>query len=216
MTLDVRAIGYDVDQTLYPDLPEFKNAVRAEFYKFIALKRGIDVAKARDEFEAAYAELGSSSPAFMKCGIADPREAVRDCLDTADVSRLLQRDHGLVDMMTRLGERGYIQFIITDGRRENTQKKLDALGVTTHMVSPIICWDAPLPAGELKKETGKAFRYVQEYLRLEPERIAFVGNSEKDDIVRPNELGWKTVYVGGVSKLATASIARVLDLEKLV
>lgn len=214
---DIKAVGFDLDQTLYPDSQDIRQAVRGEFYRLIAEKNSVPVEKAQEMFESAYAELRSSSPSFARCGITNASEAVRDCLDRANVAALLKRDLRLVDMMNRL-QAQYRLFLITDSRVENAYAKLRAIGINQDVFCLRIMWDYDaLDPGKYKKDNGSAFGFVQHRLGMQPHELVYVGDREIDDIAPAAQLGWKTVHVSNrPSSKATAGIKDIYGLEGLL
>jgi FMN phosphatase YigB (HAD superfamily) len=208
----IKAVGFDLDQTLYADLPEIKQAVRGEIYRLVAERTNVPLAQAQGRFEAAYAEHKSGGPALRSCGVADPREAMRDCLDRANVAGLLKTDTKLVRMLQNLGNT-YAMCIITDSRRENAHKKLAALGVSPVLFDFGVYWDT----STARKETGDAYREAERHFGYAASQFAFVGNSEGDDILPASKRGWRTVHVSDKpSSHATAGINTIYDLEGLL
>ncbi len=212
----VQAVGFDLDHTLYPDLPEYRRAVRGGFYTLISQRRQIPIGDAERLFEDTYAQLRASGKTLEACGIENPREAVRDCMDLARVDLQLRQDARLVGMLQRL-QQHYRLFLITDSRVVTGTRKLNALGIDEKIFNPGMYWDLPAQKpGAYKKDDGSAFAYVQQQLGLPPSAIAFVGNSEEDDIMPSSALGWKTVKVGKESAHATATVKEVYDIERLL
>lgn len=213
---DVKAVGFDLDHTLYPDLPEYRRAVRNGFYAIISQRRQLPIGEAEKLFEDTYARTRASGRALEECGIENPREAVRDCMDIARVDLQLQRDARLVGVMDRL-RKHYRLFLITDSRVANGVNKVRALGLDDQLFNPAIYWNHPAQKpGAYKKDDGSAFAYAQQQLGLPPEKLAFVGNSEEDDIIPSKALGWKTIRVGHASVNALATAKDIYDVERLL
>lgn len=211
----ITAIGFDLDQTLYPDDPRIKSAVRNEFYRYISENTDRSYTDAKAAFEEAYARYQESGRAFEECGVKNPREAVRDCLGRVDLRGILGRDQSVIDTLRNLRQK-YRLFLITDSRKDNAIAKLHAIGVGTGPFYATIFWDSPGRLGEYRKDDGSAFKYARLVLREPAEHLVYVGNSEKDDILPAKEHGWRTVYVGGKSEAATASIQGIPELEALL
>ena len=213
----LKAVGFDLDQTLYQDSSDVHKVIRNEIYCLIANEQSISLAKAKEQFEDAYGLTGSGGKALARCGISDPREALRDCLDRADVSSMLQPDERLVGLLGRLSMR-YRIFMITDSRKENGEKKISALGINSELFNPRIYWDNdPAHPGAVNKDDGTAFTYVQKILGMFSQELVYVGNSEKNDIIPPSQDGWRTIHLSkNPSTVATAHIKEIYELEKLL
>jgi FMN phosphatase YigB (HAD superfamily) len=213
----VRAVGFDLDQTLYPDTAEIRAAVRNQIYAVVSEHQKIPLEDAKGLFERMYAEIKSGGRVLEQLGVPGGRERQRDCLDRAEVHKLLKKDDRLVEIIRRLSDK-YSMFLITDSRRETANRKLEALGIDYRVFDYRVYWDMePRQPGFVKKDDASAYKYVQERMRLAPGQIAYVGNSETEDIMPSSSIGWKTVHLAqSPSSSATAGIKVVYDIEGLL
>ena len=82
--------------------------------------------------------------------------------------------------------------IITDGRPEGQQAKIDALELE-NLVDKIIITDA-LGGTEFRKPNPKAYELMQEFFSVQFQKMAYIGDNIKKDFIAPEKLGMKIVY----------------------
>jgi len=209
------AVCFDLDQTLWRDTPEIVCALRYELYEVITRSTGMTFEEARTAFEENFSGLGSTSKTLAKFGVPSPEEAVRDCLDRADVAQYLQKDERLCALLLNIKRSRQDKpalYLITDSRRHTALRKLNALGITSAF-DDMFCWDTH----EANKTNRAVFPYIQQRHAAAASQLLMIGNSEIDDILPPYQQGWKTIHLAQEpSPKATAGISTIYDLERLL
>ena len=211
---EIAAVCFDLDQTLYRDTPEIQHAVRNELYAVVSRHSGLSIDEARVAFQEHFQGLGSTSKTLAKFGVPSPREAVRDCLDRANVARFLEKDEHLYQLLCKIKQRSDtpLLYLITDSRQLTARRKLDALGITPAF-DKLFCWDTQ----EANKSNRNIFGHIQGDLQRAPEDLVMVGNSPQDDIYFPSRLGWKTIHLSSPPcREATVGINAIYDLEQVL
>ncbi|HLC70952.1 MAG TPA: HAD family hydrolase [Candidatus Nanoarchaeia archaeon] len=212
MTLShIKAVGFDLDQTLYQETLETRALVRTEIYCFMAETMSIPVSEAKQKFEQAYAQFDAGGRALESLGISEGSERLRDCVVKADVSRLLKPDTQLEQMMDRISK-DYFTFLITESRRDDAIKKLHALGLCPSMFKFTSYWDT----SSERKHTGTIYPLISNLNGFKPEEHLYVGDKLNDDILPAKRVGLKTVLVGSNSSEADYSISNIHELESLL
>lgn len=97
---------------------------------------------------------------------------------------------GVTEMITELKEKGIKVGIITDGRPEGQQNKLEALGLE---VDDVIITDE-LGGTQFRKPCDIAFRIMMTRWRLNTADIVYVGDNPTKDFQAPQQLGMKSLW----------------------
>ncbi len=213
----IKAVGFDLDNTLYVQTPEVHASIQNHIARRAAELLGRDYDAVKREFDAHYAELHSAGQSLREMGIAncgvDPRDIVQEALEQADVASVLSRDDRLVAMFDRL-DQVLPLFLITTSGRVIAHRKLYAIGIEP------IRFRVALYAEEanrgLERRDGTAFCHVAQELGVRLDEMLFVGDREKTDITPAAELGMKTAIVNARSEHATIELASIYDLECLL
>ena len=98
---------------------------------------------------------------------------------------------GVAEMLKRLKVTKKLG-IITDGRPEGQNAKLDALGLR-ELVDEIIITDE-LGGVQYRKPNPAAFELMQQRMGVPFERMCYVGDNLKKDFVAPEMLGMVAVH----------------------
>ena len=188
----VRALGLDLDQTMYQDTPAIQTLTNSQIYQSAAYHLHLSVPEAKQRYERAHQIEGSGRKAFERLGIPDGAKEFLDCIDRADTSVAINSDPALVRLLTKAKDRFEYVFLVTNSRTANGTRKLAALGFTPDFFHPILFYDTT----KHRKRDGNVFRYVMELTGLEAEQHAYVGDREKEDILPARAVGFKTIKVG--------------------
>jgi putative hydrolase of the HAD superfamily len=82
--------------------------------------------------------------------------------------------------------------LITDGHSETQWNKIDALFLRPRVHEIIVTSDI---GPEFAKPHTKAFEMMVQCLGVEPPECAYVADNPQKDFVAPNELGWLTIRI---------------------
>lgn len=99
---------------------------------------------------------------------------------------------GVVELLTKLNQKGIKTGIITDGRPEGQKMKIAGLGLGK-LVNDIIITDE-LGGIQFRKPCDIAFRIMQTRWRLPAGQIVYVGDNFAKDFQAPRQLGMKSIY----------------------
>lgn len=207
---NIKAIGFDVDGTLYhaPD------SVNLEFGKILIKKIATELARDPDEIAEEYLakreQYRSNTMTINSYGL-DGQKIFQDVWDQVAVENYMKKDPKLVQLIANLKQK-YILFLISNGTGRQIERKLTALGLDYHDFDPrIYCYDQ----GWVKPDP-QPFLAAIESLNMKPEEIVYVGDREDVDIEGAKAVGMKTILVGGESRVADASCQVVYDISSIL
>lgn len=209
----VQAVGFDLDRTLYADVPEMGEriawAVAAEILKVKPELETIE--RVMEIYVPECRKVGSWSKVLQSLGLAEPKQIVNCCLETANIIDLIQPDDRLAAIMRQLSQRLYL-FIITGSPRNQSIKKLAKLGIDQKFFSFCLFGDDPQFRPKTQPDSYAYFLSQSPFL---PEQHVYVGDNRESDIVIPRALGMKTVAIGRSCSEADACIESIHEIENL-
>lgn len=208
----MRAVIFDIDDTLYDQLQPFQAAYEEVFGgRFETDMRGLFAARSKrsnEVFEAAMAGeismdemfIYRGQKAFADMGIAiTPQEA----LDFQHAYERSQEQITLSETMREVLEAcrdaGFRLGILTNGPAQHQRKKTQILG-TDRWISPnhvIISAECGV-----SKPDPAIFRCAQERLGVAAGDCIFIGDSFENDIVGAKRAGWKAVWLNKLRRKA--------------
>lgn len=206
----VKAIGFDVDGTLYHSTAELQNDIGRGLIKAIAglLKRDED--DLAEEYIAKRDELRSNTLAINSFGLSG-EEVFQKLWDEMPIENYVKKDIKLVSMMERLAKK-YRLFLLSNGSGRQIERKLEYLGLDPDDFSPqVYCYDLGWV-----KPNPEPFLYALEQLNMRPEEVVYVGDRAGTDIDAAQAVGMKGIFVGGEYKEAVASCETVYDIELML
>lgn len=206
----IKAIGFDVDGTLYESPPEMSIEVGKILIEKAAVALSQDPDELADEYLVRRDEYRSNTKTLNSFGL-DGEKIFQEVWDAIAIEKYVSKDPRLVKMIRELKKK-YRLFIITNGTGRQVERKLKVLGLDYHDFDPrIYCYDQ----GWVKPEPSP-FLAAIESLTMKPEEIVYVGDREDVDIEGAQAVGMKTILVGGTSQIADTSIELVYDLTAIL
>lgn len=203
---NIKAIGFDVDGTLYHTPEAMSVAVGKILIEKAARELSRDPDDLAEEYLKRREELRSNTQTLNSLGL-DGEKIFQEVWDTIAVEKYVTKDAKLVQLISRLAKR-YTIFLISNGTGRQIERKLTYLGLNYHDFDPrIYCYDQ----GWVKPEPAP-FLAAIEALKLKPEEIVYVGDREDVDIEGAKEVGMKTILVGGRSMVADLAVATIYEL----
>ena len=210
----IKAIGFDVDGTLYhtPD------AMSVEVGKILIAKAAQQLSRDTDELAEEYLKrrdkFRGNTLTLNSFGL-DGEKIFQEVWDGIEVEKYVSKDEKLAKLVAKL-KNNYRLFIITNGTGRQVERKLTHLGLDYHDFDPrIYCYDQ----GWVKPEPAP-FLAAIEALEMKPEEIVYVGDRVDVDIEGAKAVGMKTILVGGPSASsgcpADASCESVYDTGLIV
>lgn len=207
---NIKAVGFDVDGTLYHSTTELQIAVGKEIVEEAARIIGQDPDELAEEYLKRREQYRSNTMTLNSFGLPG-EEIFQKIWNEVPLQKYIKRDPRLAKMLIKLSK-SYKLFIISNGRLVEIKKKLKYLGVDDNWFDPLIaCYDH----GWVKPEPAP-FLAAIESLKLLPEEIVYVGDRQDLDVEGAQAVGMKTILVGGGSEKADASCEVVYDLEGIL
>lgn len=189
---EIRIVGFDLDQTLYPKSPAIDERIQKYIYEKIAEHRNVNLATAQQLFAERYrggAGL-SGRQSLEDLGVPDAANIVQEALERADIASVLTPNPQTNTFLTRLTRRFAGVDLITGSNLEQTTKKLGALSIQPTVFTHVIT------ENDAQKATGDAYRlWLSKYPHIEPGKFLYVGDRVRSDHEVPSELGIKTALV---------------------
>jgi HAD superfamily hydrolase (TIGR01549 family) len=206
----IKAIGFDVDGTLY-NTPD---AMSVAVAKILIEKAAIELSRDPDDLAEEYIkrrdEFRSNTKTLNSFGL-DGEKIFQDVWDGIAIEKYVTPDEKLVKMIAKL-KKIYQIFIISNGTGRQVERKLQYLGLNYKDFDPrIYCYDQ----GWMKPDP-QPFLAALESLNIRPEEIVYVGDREDIDVEGAQAVGMKAIYVGGKSQKADASIEAVYDIVSIL
>ena len=206
----IKAVGFDVDGTLYHAPME----MGIEVGKILVNKAAEALGREPDELVGEYLErrevYRSSTKTLNSFGLPG-EEIFRAVWSQIPLEKYVKPDKKLARMMKEL-KRKYRLFIVSNNRKIEIERKLACLGVDQTLFDPIVsCYDQ----GWVKPEPAPFLASI-ESLNLKPEEIVYVGDRLDIDIEGARGVGMKTILVGSTSDLADACCETVYDVGLLL
>jgi putative hydrolase of the HAD superfamily len=190
----LKALVFDLDDTLYPEASYVLSAFRA----------------VADWLDQAGVLPADRALAWMEEAFAHGRGRVFDHLlaacpaasGKATVAQLVQvyRSHRpaialyphMAELLDEARARSLRIAVISDGYLEAQRQKARALGLA-RWADPILFTDAWGP--QAWKPNPKVFSSLQEALALSPEQMVYIGDNPVKDFQAPNLLGWDSIHL---------------------
>jgi putative hydrolase of the HAD superfamily len=190
----MKAILFDLDDTLYPEI-EFVKSGFAAVSSYLAKRYGLNEHELLEKmlsileqngrgkvFDMLLADVGYYSAENVKLLVYLYRSHLPTIHPYPDTILVLKE---LKKVNLRLG-------ILTDGMASVQRNKIRALGIND-LFNAIMCTD------ELGKECWKPsavpFKIILELLQVLPQDAIYVGNDIGKDFFAPNELGMTTIRI---------------------
>ena len=213
---DIRSIGFDLDQTLYPKSPEVDQAIQAYIHEKIAQIKGCSVEEGKRLFLLHYPKLSGRST-LLALGIANAEEIVQKALENADIAPFLKPNGEVFALLKDLKTRYATICLITGSNKELARKKLAALEIPVRLFDHIV-------TGEVSKSDGTAYREWLRWCREQDPMITelnlvYIGDRPATDVDVPVSLGIAAILVNVAKNDPTIhapQLPSLLDVRKLL
>lgn len=187
----IKVIGFDLDQTLYPKSPKIDEAIQSYIYEKIANHKHCSLADARKLFTDLYkgGKGLTGSQTLVALQIPNPKEIVQEALENADIAEFLAPDSEVLALLKLIKKQYQHMDLITGSILAIAKNKLAKLAI------PITVFDQVI-TGEITKSDGSAYReWLKRYPNLKPEQFLYIGDREKSDYWVPKDLGIPSILV---------------------
>ncbi len=178
----IKAVVFDLDDTLIPEIEYVKSGFRA-----IAKEFGSEL---YDKLWKLFCE--DKKNVYQRAGFSN--DMCNRCID-------IYRSHfpdiklskGTEETLIALKKKNYKLGIITDGRPEGQRNKIKALGLDKIMDFTIVTDE--LGGETFRKPNSKAFELMREALGVEFDEMMYVGDNPKKDF-----------YIGSIYPITTVRV----------
>ncbi|MFQ3611068.1 MAG: HAD family hydrolase [Fimbriimonadales bacterium] len=208
----IRAVGFDLDDTLCVYLPVAVRARRQVFEELLQPLSGLDVEALdqhyRHAFKSMYSEIQSEQwyPHYLRAGVVTRTETFRRMLHRLGLptdglaeqvseryaqlrEQYLHLHDDALPVLTELKTR-YPLVVVTNGPAYEQRRELQLLGIES-------LFDGVAIEGEVGvgKPNPAIFRYAESLIQIPAEQILFVGNSWEHDVQGALNAGWQAVWL---------------------
>ncbi len=205
----IKAIGFDVDGTLYHTPDAMSVAVAKILIEKAAEALSRDPDDLTEEYLKRREEYRSNTYTLNSFGL-DGQKIFQDVWDGIEIEKYVLTDERLVKMIDKL-KKEYQIFLISNGTGRQVERKLKHLGLNYKDFNPrIYCYDQ----GWVKPDPAP-FLAAIESLNIAPSQIVYVGDRVDIDVEGAKSVGMKTIFIGGKCDLADQSCETVYDIGLL-
>lgn len=208
----VRAVGFDLDDTLCVYMPVAVQARREMMKRYLVPQTGLPLETLDQHYQRAFqsmlAEIHSEQwyPLYLQAGHATRTETFRRFLASLNIDadglaeristeyaalreQMLHLHEETLEVMHALRTR-YPLFVITNGPALEQRRELQTLGLEG--LFDLVAIEGEVGVGKPHKPI---FEWVQRQLALPAEQILFVGNSWAHDVEGARGAGWHAAWV---------------------
>lgn len=212
----IKAVGFDLDKTLYRETPAMRNLVFTEITKRILsvkpdLKTIKNVIKLYGD-PTLHAQLGAWSALLAFAGVDNSAEVSKECVASARVVTLIPPDKKLAKIIKNLSQK-YHLFLITGSTKSYGTEKLQKIGINP-------AWfDFSLFADDknfVSKTSPDSFRYFLTQSSYKPHEHVYIGDNLIADVKNPKSLGMRTILVGSSCVDADFSVTHIHQIGELL
>lgn len=213
---NIKAVGFDLDGTLYGQLPDLDQAISDRVAEKVLMKRPEleNFERAKQFSEEQYKKFESRKKTLEAAGYENAGEVMREILREAESSAFLNEDKKLAELLSLIKTSKECMYLVTTAPEEEAKKKLKKLGVEDALFDIAIYGDHAIIAEKPKDE--KVFAYVAERSGIPAEYHVYIGDREKADILSPKAVGMKTIAVGNNITGADAWVSRIYEIQNLL
>ena len=200
----MKAIFFDVDDTLYDQTQPFGEACRQMYggaYDSQAEKLFVASRRRSDEvFELSQSckitmdamRIYRTQKAFEDCGISiSEEEALAFEKHYNENLKHISLPETMREILDFCAEKGIEAGVITNGPSAHQWEKVERLGLLKWIPRERVFVSGDLGAS---KPDPEIFRMIEQRIGLEPEELWFVGDSYVNDVAGAKRAGWKSLW----------------------
>jgi len=197
----IRAVVFDLDDTLYPEIQYVRSGFRAAARQLARPGVGPSIEAVLDELLYAF-RTGPRDRVFntvlAQLGRPSDPETINELVQVYRTHRPdLRLDPAVARTLEELRERHKLA-VLSDGYLPAQQYKLEALSLRGAF--DFVLFTESLGRGFWKPHP-RSFELTAEALGVPPEQCAYVADNPAKDFLAPNGLGWMTVEVNQAQRL---------------
>lgn len=207
---DIKAIGWDLDGTLYPSDAIPGGLIREKQIEVITKINSWTSEMAKMEFQKKLDVLGSNTKSMSALGVDGPA-FFREFWEKLPFEKYVKRDNQLIEMFASL--KAYRHFIVSNSNQDSIIiRKLAAVGLSQDFFEVIVSTDK---LGAVKPDP-EPFMVALNEMGLQSNQTLYVGDRVETDIVGARGVGMRTCLVGSESKIADVSLPQVYAIGDLL
>ncbi len=206
---DIKAIGWDLDGTLYPPDSIPNGVFVRRQVKAVMEQNNWTRAKAKSEYKKNYTKLGSNTKTMNSLGV-DGVEFFKNLWSEIPLEKYIKPDKRISSLLRKL--KNFNHFMITNATDiKQVRRKLKLIKLSHKWFDPVVL------ASKLgsPKPDVKGFRVALSSLKLKPHEILYVGDRDSTDIAGAKKAGMRTCLVYGRSKEADVSLKNTYEVAEL-
>jgi len=206
---EIKVLIWDLDGTLYHEIPELKKTILQNTVKVVAKTKRIPFPEAEKLFLKNYKRFKSNTKTLFHLGVDKDYVISGDWYNQAQL-KFIKKDPLLANVFKKLQNLRHI--IHTNSERKIALRKLKILGLDLNFFEKIFTSSDML--GKAKPDLA-AFKLVLQFTKLKPNQHLFLGDSVGKEVMPAKKLGMRTCLVWGKSDLADISLKKVYDIVNL-
>lgn len=205
---NIKAIGWDLDGTLYPQSSTPPNIIQNLQYQAVMKANDWEMSKAKAEFQKIYKKLGSHTKTLTALNV-DGAKFFTDLWDELPLEQYIHHDSKIIKLFSKLKVKRH--FIITNSNtQDQVKRKLKLVGIPISIFKTIVTTDKMKSV----KPDPEPFLKALKVMDSKPQETLFVGDRVTTDIRGAKNIGMKTCLVYGESKEADISLENPYQLVK--
>jgi len=210
---DIKIIGFDLDQTLYPKSPKIDLAIQRYIYKQISRKQGCSLECAKKLFLSYYPDL-SGGRTLVKLGFyaKEAEQIVQSALEKADIASFLKPDPKVLKLLKDLKKKYRFLSLITGSFEKVARSKLKKLCIPLRLFDFTVFAESSKRDGSAYKKWFKHFK--EKDSSLQPKNFLYIGDRKSSDVDIPIALGMNAILVNVKEKdpnIKTLQLESVLE-----
>ena len=211
---NIKAIGFDVDGTLYNAPDELENYfmvnLREKIFEKMSENLGLSLSEVEDIYRKKKKLLGSNTATMESFGF-DGRKFFQDLFDKFPLEKYLSKDNRLVSMLNYLASCGYRLFLLSNGVARQVESKLNSLGIDKSLFESFVCcyeygWVKP------QKEP---FEKILNEMNLDSSECFYVGDRCETDADGASSVGMKVGIIGKVCSRADITLDSIYEVADI-
>lgn len=191
---NIKVLIFDVDGTLYKDVPAFSKILHTFRIEKIANHFKISKKEAEEKLANMEKKYKSVTKGFQKLGFGTLLSIVRATERVTDRRKYIEKDSAVVKLMINLSKK-YRLFLLRNGTIKASLQVLEALGFEKKQEEVFErVFSSVEDFGSMKPDL-ESFIGVLTYTKLKPEEHLMVGDRISVDLTPAKKMGMKTALV---------------------
>lgn len=188
----LQLIAWDLDGTLYPSSQKLRDYIEEQRITAVAKHLNLSEQTAEKQFQTVYRQLNSHTRSMNALGL-NGHDFFINLWRKINLKNFVRPHPQLIQLFTKVIQTGKFRHVLlTNANTEQSAaKKLKEIGLSPEFFDQIF---APTVSGYSKPEP-EAFTPLWEKTGIEKQKIVYVGDRERTDILPAKQLGLRTIKV---------------------